>query len=120
MSVPGDDFAARRAALAAKIDGQRGELARAYQRLEKPIHYAEYGMRGFGFLQSNPWVFVAAPAVVNILSTVFGGRKRKSSKSLPSQEQTIHAEKPKRGLQVWASRAVHAYQFYRRVRQFFP
>jgi len=114
------DFATRREQLAMEIARQRGELAQAYRNLEKPIHYAEFGMRGFGFIRQNPWIFAAAPALVSILSSLFGLRKKKSSKSAPSQEQNIHAEKPKGRIKVWTGRAWELYQLYRRVRSFLP
>ena len=55
MSLRHEDFSERRGLLSAEIARQRGELAEAYRNLEKPIHYAEYGLRGFGFLRKNPW-----------------------------------------------------------------
>ena len=60
MSQDHENFAERRGILSAQIARQRGELAEAYRNIEKPIHYAEYGMRGFGFLRKNPWVFVTS------------------------------------------------------------
>ena len=69
MSTPGNVFAERREELSAQIAQQRGDLVAAYLRLEKPIHYAEYGLRGFGFFRKNSWVFVAVPAVFSIAST---------------------------------------------------
>src|ERR1700761_6037609 len=62
----------RRVELSAEIAKQRRELARAYQALERPIHYAEYGLRGFGFLRKNPWVLTVVPAALSISSTAFG------------------------------------------------
>src|SRR5476649_2886308 len=91
MSRPGENFAERRGLLAAQIARQRGELAEAYRNIEKPIHYAEYGMRGFGFVRKNPWIFAAAPAVVSIASTLVGLKQKKSSKPAPRQRQTTES-----------------------------
>ena len=119
MSGPSIDE--RRSLLAAQIARQRGELAQAYRNIEKPIHYAEYGLRGFGFLRKNPWVFAAAPAVVSIASTLFGLRKKNSAKPVTRQKQSH--EKP-RG---WSGHAVRLgrhgwkiYRLYRRVRAYLP
>ena len=114
-----DDFTTRREQLAARIARQRTELGQAYRHLEKPIRYTEYGMRGFGFIRSNPWIFAAAPALFSVARLAFGGRKKKSSRSLPGHEQT-QAEKNKKPLRAWTSRAWQLYQFYRRVRSFIP
>ena len=113
-----DDFATRRDQLAVEIARQRRELVQAYIHLEKPIRYTEYGMRGFGFIRSNPWIFAAAPALFSIVKIAFGGKKKKSSQSSPAQEQTpVENKKP---LQLWANRAWRLYQLYRRVRTFIP
>jgi len=118
--IPRDeDFATRRVLLSAEIARQRGELAQAYQNLAKPIHYAENGMRAFGFLRQNPWVFMAVPSVLSILSTVFGWRKQKAIK--PAQQQAA-APKPtgiKGKLTTWGGYAWQLVQLYRRVRPYF-
>jgi hypothetical protein len=117
-----ENFAERRGLLAAEIARQRGELAEAYRNLEKPIHYAEYGLRGFGFLRKNSWVFVAVPAVFSIASTVLGLKKKKSSKPMPSPRQGMEA-RPKGILGhavKWGGHGWKAFQFYRRVRRYFP
>jgi hypothetical protein len=122
MSLDHENFAERRGLLAAQIARQRGELAEAYRNLEQPIHYAEYGMRGFGFLRKNPWVFAAAPAVVSVASTLLGLRKKKSSRPAPIQRQSME-NRPggfgkhivKLGRHGW-----RLFQLYRRVRSYFP
>jgi len=114
MSLPEEEvFEIRRARLAGQIARQRGELAEAYQKLEKPIRYTEYGMRGFGFMRQNPWVVAAVPIVFNFASSFFGWKKEKSSSS------------PKGGrVRQVASAAVrhswNLYQLYRRVRSLIP
>ena len=119
MSTSPDDFAARRALLSAQIARQRGDLAQAYLDLKKPIHYAEYGLRGFGFLRNNPWVFVAVPAAFSIFSTLFGLRKSKAPK--PEPRQSLEPKKAgfKNNLVTWAGHAWRLYQLYRRVRPHF-
>ena len=120
MSAPAKDYATRREQLAAEIARQRVELGQAYGNLERPLHYAEYGLRGFGFLRKNPWVFMAAPALFSILTTAWGFRKKNPARTSPGQEQNIHAEKGRKPLQTWINRGWQAYQLYRRVRQFLP
>jgi hypothetical protein len=117
-----EDFAERRRHLIAEIARQRGELAEAYRNLEKPIHYAEYGMRGFGFLRKNPWVFVAAPAAIKLASTFIGLKTAKASKPSPRQRPSIE-NKPK----GWKKHVVtlgqngwRLYQLYRRIRTYLP
>ena len=122
MSIDHENFAERRGLLAAQIARQRGELAEAYRNIEKPIHYAEYGMRGFGFLRKNSWVFVAAPAVVSITSTLLGLRKGKSSKPAPRQRQSIE-NRPKgwkKHVVTWGGHGWRLFKLYRRVRRYFP
>jgi hypothetical protein len=117
-----DDFEDRRRHLIAEIARQRGELAEAYRNLEKPIHYAEYGLRGFGFLRKNPWVFAAAPAVVSVTSTLFGLRKKKFSKPAPRQRQSIEA-RPKSFMghaAKWGGHGWRLYKLYRRLRHYLP
>jgi len=117
-----EDFTEHRRQLAARIARQRGELAEAYRNLEKPIHYAEYGLRGFGFLRKNSWVFAAAPAVVSIASTLLGLKQKKSSKPAPSQRQSIEARsKGIVGHAVkWGGHGVRLFKLYRRIRTYLP
>jgi len=124
MSLPEEEsFIEKRARLAAEISRQRGELSDAYLKLEKPIRYTEYGMRGFGFLRQNPWVVAAVPAVFSLVSSFFGGKKK--GKSAPSAEMSQSQDKSKLGKakQVLAAGVRHGwqlYQLYRRVRTLIP
>jgi hypothetical protein len=122
MSLPREDLAERRGLLVAQIARQRGELAEAYRNLEKPIHYAEYGMRGFGFLRKNPWVIVAAPAVFSMASTLFGLGKKKSSAPSPSQTQGVENEPKgwKKHVVTWGGHGWRLYKLYRRIRTYLP
>lgn len=126
MNLPEtEDFAARRAELAAQIARQRGELFSAYQELEKPIRYTEYGMRAFGFVRQNPWLLTAVPAVFSLAFNFAGGRgKRKPSPALAaSPESAAEPGKLSRVSQVvvgGARQLLRAYNAYRRVRSFFP
>ena len=122
MSLDHENFAERRGLLAAQIARQRGELAEAYRNLEQPIHYAEYGMRGFGFLRKNPWVFAAAPAVVSVASTLLGLRKKKSSKPAPSWRQSMENRPGGMGKHIvkLGQHGWRLFQLYRRIRSYFP
>jgi hypothetical protein len=118
----GESIDERRKLLATQIARQRGELAEAYRNLEKPIQYGEYGLRGFGFLRKNPWVFAAVPAAVSIASTLFGLKKKISAKPLSSPKRRIE-DRPK----GWTKHVVTVgrngwklYQLYRRVRTYLP
>jgi len=122
MSLRHENFAERRGLLAAEIARQRGELAEAYRNIAKPIHYAEYGLRGFGFLRKNPWVVAAVPAVVSIASTLLGLKKKLSSKPLPKRRQDLEA-RPKGILGhavKWGGHGWRLFKIYRRVRRYFP
>jgi hypothetical protein len=117
-----EDLAERRRHLAAQIARQRGELAEAYRNLEKPIHYAEYGLRGFGFLRKNPWVFAAVPAVFSIASTFLGLKNKKSAQPAPSLRQRVG--NPPKGLTghlvKLGGHGWRLYKLYRRVRTYLP
>jgi hypothetical protein len=112
----------RRTNLALQIARQRGELAEAYRAIAKPIHYAEYGMRGFGFLRKNSWVIPAVPAVLSIASTLWGLKKKISAKPSPRQRQSIES-RPK-GIvghaAKWGGHGWRLFKLYRRVRRYFP
>ena len=117
-----EDFTERRRHLIAEIARQRGELSEAYHNLEKPIHYAEYGLRGFGFLRQNPWVFAAVPAVFSIASTLLGLKKQKSSRREPVQRQDIKIRPKGVGghLVRLGRHGWKLFQFYRRIRTYLP
>jgi hypothetical protein len=119
---PLDEFASRREALRAQIARQRGELAHAYRDLERPIRYAEYGMKGIGFLRSNPWIFAAVPAALSVASTLWNFGKQKPSRPAPVQSQKIEsAPKGVKGhVRTWAGHGWRLYQLYRRVRRYLP
>jgi hypothetical protein len=118
VNEPQKDFIARRAALTAEIARQRTELSAAFLQLEKPIRYAEYGMRGVGFLRANPWIFAAAPALVSVGSTLWGLWRKKPVR--PSQVQAQAGPKPKQGrLKTILGQGMKLYQLYRQVRPYF-
>jgi len=116
-----EDFAERRRHLIAQIARQRGELAEAYRNLEKPIHYAEYGMRGFGFLRKNPWVVVAVPAVFSAASTLLGLRKKKSPKPAPVERENVETRPTgwTKHVVTWGGHGWRLYKLYRRLRPHF-
>jgi len=120
LSALPNDFASRREFLAAQIARQRVELAQAYRQLEKPFHYAEYGVKGFSFIRNNPWIVAVAPAVFGLVLKGFG--KKKSPAPKPEQRQSISSEPKgiKEHAVVWSGRAWQLYQLYRRVRHLLP
>jgi hypothetical protein len=123
-----EPFHVRRERLAVQISKQRGELAAAYQQLEKPIRYTEYGMRGFGFIRNNPWVVTAVPAVFSLASTLFGLKKKKSApvgRKGQAAEAAATGPMTKMGrvsqmTMTGVEQALRAYNLYRRVRSFLP
>jgi hypothetical protein len=124
MNLPDESITERRVRLAGEIARQRTDLGRAYRNLEKPIHYAEYGLRGFGFLRKNSWVIAAVPATVSIVSTLIGLRKQsKALKLSPRQRQKIESEARPKGLLGHVLKVGghgwRLFKLYRRVRPFF-
>jgi hypothetical protein len=120
MSLRREKFAERRGLLAAQIARQRTELAEAYRNIERPIRYADYGLRGVGFLRSNPWIFLAVPAVLSTVSTLLGLRPKKSSKPLPV-EHPSGEERPKgwtKHVVTWGGHGWRLYKLYRRLRPY--
>jgi hypothetical protein len=118
---------ARRQLLIAQIESQRLELGQAYRQLEKPIHYGEMALHGFGFLRKNPWIAMAAPGVTSLLFSGLGLLLRRGK---PKAEVHIDHEKLVRALRAEESKAkkpamkylgygLKAFQLYRRVRPFF-
>ncbi len=116
MIPPEEDYATRRQQLAEQIERQRGQLAAAYNDLEKPILYAEYGIRTVGFLRQNAWIFVAVPTTVKMAFSILG-LKKKPSKSAPG---TQNQGQRKSTVVNLATKALEFYQLYRRVRSFIP
>jgi hypothetical protein len=118
------DMAERRRHLIAQIARQRGELAQAYRNLEAPLHYAEYGLRGFGFLRKNPWVLTVIPAAMSITSTVVGLVRNKPAKVAPRQRQSLRhdLEKESKGWKkhavTWGKRGWKVFKLYRRFRHY--
>ena len=125
MNPPEKDFAERRSRLAAQIARQRSEFSAAYAKLAEPIRYTEYGLRGFGFLRSNPWIFAAVPAAVSIIKTLWGsrpGRKKNSIES--SSRQTQGGSRQSTGFRKTVGTVVghgwNLFQLYRRIRSYLP
>jgi hypothetical protein len=123
MNLPEEDFAERRRRLAIQIARQRAEFSEAYTRLAQPIRYAEYGLRGFGFLRSNPWIIAAVPAALSIVRILWGAaRKTPASDSRPRQAQA-EAPRPagfKKTLATVAGHGWNLFKLYRRIRPYFP
>jgi len=125
MSEATETMTERRVRLAGEIARQRTELAKAYRDLEKPIHYAEYGLRGFGFLRQNPWVFAVVPAAFSIGANVWKVRQGTKEPKLSARQKKILEvieKKPKN----FAGRVMQLGRYgwkllklYRRVRPYF-
>ncbi len=75
-----ESLADKQRRLAAEIARQRSDLARAYRDIERPIHYTEQAMRGFGFLRQNPWVLTVIPATFSITGTIINLLRNKPAK----------------------------------------
>ena len=123
------DLFHRRQVLIAQIESQRLELAQAYRQLEKPIHYGEQALKGFGFLRRNPWVAMAAPGVTSLLFSGIGFLLRRGKpvvKAEPvSREHIIEAlraeeAKTKKPMRKYLGYAIKAFQLYRRFRPLVP
>jgi hypothetical protein len=128
MKIPGSLFQ-RRQVLVAQIESQRLELAQAYRQLEKPIHYGEQALKGFGFLRRNPWIAMAAPGITSLLFSGVGlllRRGKPSVKEAPvTRERIIEALKAeeartKKPLRKWFGYAIKAFQLYRKFRPLIP
>ena len=124
------DLFQRRQTLIAQIESQRMELAQAYRALEKPIHYGEQALKGFGFLRRNPWIAMAAPGVTSLLFSGVGillRRGKPARKDEPVNREKIiaalQAEEKKAsrpGLRKWLGYGIKAFQLYRRYRPLIP
>ena len=123
--LPNETIAERRVRLAGEIARQRGELAKAWTNLEKPVLYAEYGLRGFGFIRQNSWILAVLPATLSIGSSLWSLRKGTKEPHLsPRQKQILEAveKKPKGLLGNALKLGGHGwklFKLYRRVRPFF-
>jgi len=122
-----ENLMARRELLVAQIESQRLELGQAYRGLEKPIHYGEFALQGFGFLRRNPWIAMAAPGVTGLL---FSGVGRLLRRGKPRPEAQIdHAKllealkaeeaKAKKPLMKYLGYGITLLKLYRRLRPFF-
>jgi hypothetical protein len=123
-------MSAQREALVARIALQRTELAAAYHALEKPIHYAEMGLRGFGFLKRYPWIAIAAPSALSMLfstlSFVLHKGRPARDKIDDEQKRELHRlveqaeERRRKPLARWVGYAFQAFRTYRKLRTFIP
>jgi hypothetical protein len=122
MSEPGDSLDDRRRHLIAEIARQRTEFAQAYHNLHKPIEIGESGLRAFGFIRQNSWVFVAVPAALKVI-TFFVGLRGSSKPAKPAPREREAKERPRSmvGHAVkWGGHGVRLFKIYRRVRHYFP
>jgi len=119
MIEPGENLADRRQHLIAEIARQRAEFAEAYRNLHKPIEMGESGLRAFGFIRQNAWIFVAVPAALKVVTFFLG--LRGGAKPPPSPRQSV--EKRPIGFaghaMKWGGHGWRLFKIYRRVRHYF-
>ena len=134
MSAGNETLAEKQRRLAADIARQRTQLAGAYRDIAKPILYTEYGLRGMGFLRSNPWILTIIPAslstttsLIAIVKTLIGGKAAPKKAKWFGQAEREAKRDVKRGkktitdnLLKWGNHGWKAFGIYRRVRKFFP
>ena len=138
MSADYETLAQKQRRLAADIAHQRSQLAGAYRDIAKPILYTEYGLRGMGFLRSNPWILTIIPAglstttsVLAIAKMLMGGKAAsKKAKGFGNAERQAErtAERDVKRVKKsvldhtlhWGGHGWKAYKIYRRVRKFLP
>jgi len=142
VSAENETLAEKQRRLASDIARQRTQLAGAYRDIAKPILYTEYGLRGMGFLRSNPWILTIIPASLStttsllaIVKTLMGGKALpKKAKWFGNTERKAEREierdaarDVKRGKKTLSQHLLHwgghgwkAYKLYRRVRKFLP
>ena len=80
----------------------------------------ESGLRAFGFIRQNSWIFVAVPAALKVVTFFLG--LRGGAKPAPIQRQS--SEKSPKGFtshaMKWGGHGWRLFKIYRRVRTYFP
>ena len=139
MSAEHESLADKQRRLAAEIARQRTQLHHAYHDIAKPVLYTEYGLRGMGFLRSNPWILTILPASLSTTSSVLaiiraftGGKaapKKANKWSGRAERETARdlerdAKHEKKTLLThalkWGGHGWKAFRIYRRIRKYFP
>ncbi|HEX4139018.1 MAG TPA: hypothetical protein VHY09_01630 [Candidatus Methylacidiphilales bacterium] len=134
MSADHETLAEKQRRLAGDIARQRTQLAAAYRDIAKPVLYTEYGLRGLGFLRSNPWILTVIPAgltttnsVIAIIRNFIPGKAAPKKAKWFGNAKSEAARDVKRGKKTIADHARNlaghgwkAFKIYRRVRKFFP
>jgi hypothetical protein len=142
MSADHETLAEKRRRLAADIARQRTQLAGAYRDIAKPILYTEYGLRGMGFLRSNPWILTIVPASLSTTTSVlaivraltsgkplpkkakwFGSAKRDAERDAERAAERDVKRVKKSVLDhalKWSGHGWKAYRIYRRIRKYLP
>jgi hypothetical protein len=128
--LSGESIDQRRARLAADIARQRGEFGAAFRNLERPIHYTENAMRGFGFLRENAWIFSAVSTSLTVTSTVMGlfglGKGKPSALTTAQRKRLSELERERlpKGfagkVMKWGGHGFRAFKIYRRIKRFIP
>jgi hypothetical protein len=134
MSAENETLAEKQRRLAADIARQRTQLASAYRDIAKPILYTEYGLRGMGWLRSNPWILSIVPASLTTTTSIiaiirhFVPLKSEPKKAKwfdrAKREATSEAKRAKKSLTdhilKWSGHGWKAFKTYRRFRKLFP
>lgn len=135
MSTGRESLGEKQRRLAADIARQRTQLAGAYRDIAKPILYTEYGLRGMGFLRSNPWILTIIPASLSTTTSVLAiVRAFTTGKPAPKKARWFaraaerdveqEAKREKKTLLnhalKWSGHGWKAFKIYRRVRKYFP
>ncbi len=134
MSADYETLAEKQRRLAADIARQRTQLAGAYRDIAKPILYTEYGLRGMGFLRSNPWILTIVPAGLSTTTSLiaiirnFIPAKYAPKKAKWFNQATREAKRDvkREGKSVtdhllhWGGHGWKAYKIYRHFRKFLP
>jgi hypothetical protein len=138
VSAENETLAEKQQRLSADIARQRTQLAAAYRDIAKPVLYAEYGLRGFGFLRQNPWILTIVPASLSTTTSLialvrnfipakaapkkakwFGRAGRGAEREVDRDEK-----RAKKSLldhaKTWGGHGWKAYKLFKRVRKYFP
>jgi len=113
----------RRADFTNLIARQRHELGAAYANLAQPLHYAELGLRGFGFIRQFPWIVVLAPTLLSAVFSSLGFLLRRGEPAKLSRKELREIEegirRPRSTAMIWVGRGLKLLQFAFKLRRLF-
>ena len=130
MITPGG-LDAKRKELSEKIARERADIGAAYRGLAKPFQYTDTSIAAIKTLRKNTWLIALAPTAVNLAFSFFGWQKKgkpnlfgryagKTSALGKSEEAEEVVGKSRKPIARIAGHAWKAFQFYRKIRPFFP